>query len=222
MTGVHSVWAVVPVKAFDLAKQRLSGLLTPTDRRELARAMLEDVLDSLALVRGLAGTAIVTSDVEAASLARARQVDVISETPGCGLTAAVMGAAARLSRKGCSTMLALPGDVPGALPCELERLLAEHRVAPGFSLVPSGDGRGTNAVVITPPDVVRLAYGEDSCPRHLRAARDAGIEPKVLKLPGIALDLDLPQDLAAFLQRPSPTRTWRQLAHRQVFAAPAR
>lgn len=219
---VQGVWAVVPVKAFDLAKQRLSGLLTPVKRRELARAMLEDVLDNLACVKGLTGTAIVTSDSGAASVARAHQVDVISETPGCGLTAAVMGAAAQLARKGCATMLALPGDVPGASPCELERLLAEHRVAPGFSLVPSADGRGTNAVVITPPDAVRLAYGQDSCPRHLRAARDAGIEPNVLRFPGIALDLDLPQDLATFLQRTSPTRTWRQLAHWQALAARTR
>ncbi len=142
---------------------------------------------------------------------------MFGEQAGGGLTAAVMAAARRLAQEGCRTMLVLPGDVPGVSPQELELLLARHAADPGITLVPAHDRRGTNAVVMTPPDAVQLAYGEDSFRRHLDRARRAGIEPAVLTLPGIAQDLDVPQDLAAFLRRPSPTRTWRQLAGQPAF-----
>lgn len=210
---MQGIWAVVPVKSFDLAKQRLRGLLPPAARRELARAMLEDVLDGLARVDSLSGTVVVTADPEAARLARAYGGEVFGEEPGGGLTAAVMGAAKWLAGEGCETMLALPGDVPGVSPGEVGLLLARHVAGPGFTVVPACDGRGTNAVVMTPPNAVQLAYGENSFPRHLLAARAVGIEPVVVALPGIALDLDAPSDVAAFLRRPSQTRTWRELAH---------
>lgn len=217
MSGM-GIRAVVPVKPFDQAKQRLRGLLPAGARRELARAMLEDVLDSLACIERLAGIVVVTADAEAARLALARGCTVFGEETGGGLTAAVMAAARRLAQEGCRTMLVLPGDVPGVTPQELAILLDRHAANPALTLVPAHDRRGTNAVVATPPDAVQLAYGEDSFRRHLECARRVGIEPAVLTLPGIAQDLDVPRDLAAFLRRPSPTRTWRQLAGQPAFS----
>ncbi|MCC6202293.1 MAG: 2-phospho-L-lactate guanylyltransferase [Gammaproteobacteria bacterium] len=206
------IWAVVPVKAFDLAKQRLSGVLSPARRLELARLMLLDVLDALARVEHLAGLAVVTRDADAAGLARAFGADVFIEETDAGLTAAVIGAATRLTQRDCSGMLVLPSDVPGVSAAEVECLLARHRKGHGFTVVPAHDGRGTNAIVMTLPHTVELAYGDDSCRRHLLHARAAGVEPLVVSLPGIARDLDVPTDVAAFLRRPSSTRTWRSLA----------
>ena len=78
------------------------------------------------------------------------------------------------------------------------------------------DGRGSNAILMTPPDAVELAFGNDSFLPHLDAARRAGLPPRIVRLPGIALDIDNPEDLALFMRRPSATRTWGLLAEAGV------
>ena len=95
---------------------------------------------------------------------------------------------------------------------EIERLLAGHGEGPGFSIVPAHDGRGSNAIVMTPPNAVTLSFGNDSFLPHLDSARSAGLTPRVLRLPGIGLDIDNPEDLALFMRRPSSTRSWAFLA----------
>src|SRR2546422_4754642 len=60
----------VPVKDLVNAKQRLVPALEPTERRELARAMLSDVLAALRAAR-LDGVWVVTRDPEVVGLAAA-------------------------------------------------------------------------------------------------------------------------------------------------------
>jgi len=107
-------------------------------------------------------------------------------------------------------MLTVPGDIPLVTAAEIAQLLAAHGPAPAFTIAPSRDERGSNAVLCSPPDAVPLRFGEDSFFPHLRAAEARGIRPTVLRLPGIALDIDTPEDLAAFALQPMPThtRTW--------------
>ena len=100
-------------------------------------------------------------------------------------------------------MLTVPGDIPLVTPAEISQLVAAHRPAPAFTIAPSRDERGSNAIICSPPDVVPLRFGEDSFFPHLRAAEACGIDPTVLRLPGIALDVDTPEDLAAFMLVPS-------------------
>ena len=103
-------------------------------------------------------------------------------------------------------MLTVPGDIPLVTPAEITQLLAAHRPAPAFTIAPSRDERGSNAIICSPPDAVPLRFGEDSFFPHLRAAEACGIRPTVLRLPGIALDVDTPEDLAALTLVPSATR----------------
>lgn len=212
MTSAVDIWAVVPFKGFDQAKQRLRGTYAPPVRRALARAMFDDVLDTLAAVPELAGIMLVTPDREAATLAAARGIRVFSETAPMGLTSAVMAAAARLAAEGAAGMLIVPCDVPGAVPHEISHLLATHRQGRGFTIVPSHDRRGTNAIVVTPPDAVALAFGPDSFALHLAAARRAGIIANVVSLPGLSLDIDTPGDCLTFLRGQTGGRTWSCLA----------
>ncbi|HEY2537988.1 MAG TPA: hypothetical protein VGI28_00595, partial [Stellaceae bacterium] len=104
-------------------------------------------------------------------------------------------------------MLTLPGDVPLVTADEIGRIIEAHRSAPSFTIVPSHDEGGSNAILLSPPEVVPLRFGVDSFHPHLRAATARGIRPTVLRLPGIALDIDNPQDIAMFLRIPSQTRT---------------
>jgi 2-phospho-L-lactate/phosphoenolpyruvate guanylyltransferase len=128
-------------------------------------------------------------------------------------------AAARLAAEGCRAMLTMPGDIPRASADEVRQLTAVHKAAPSFSIVPAHDSRGSNAILCSPPDRVPLRFGNDSFRPHLDAARRCGIEPTILNLPGIGLDIDNPLDM--FMREKSPTRTWRYLEAQGLVPAPA-
>ena len=201
------VWAVVPVKELVRAKERLVPVLSPDRRQALMMAMLEDVLTALAATPDLGGLAVVTLDIEARRLATRYGARIIEIGARDGHTGAVTAAARLLAAEGCPGMLTVPGDIPLVTPAEITQLLAAHRAAPAFTIAPSGDEQGSNAIVCSPPDAVPLRFGENSFLPHLRAAEVMGIQPTVLRLPGIALDIDTPEDLAAFASIASPTRT---------------
>jgi 2-phospho-L-lactate guanylyltransferase len=213
------IWAVVPVKEFDRAKERLSGILAPALRRELARAMLEDVLEALAGVAGLGGLAVVTLDPAAGRLASRYGARLIKTSAGEGHTAAVAAAARLLAAEGKFGLATLPGDIPLATAAEIASLIEAHDRAPAFTIAPSHDEQGSNAVLLSPPDAVPLKFGENSYSPHLRAAARRGIAARVLRLPGIALDIDGPSDLARFLEIESRTRARALLAENGMFAA---
>jgi 2-phospho-L-lactate guanylyltransferase len=97
-------------------------------------------------------------------------------------------------------MLTVPGDIPRVTAAEIAAVIETHHPAPSVTIVPAHDERGSNAVLCSPPLVMPLRFGNDSFFPHLAAARAAGIEPMVLKLPGIALDIDQPADVHALLQ----------------------
>jgi len=212
VTSPAGIWAVVPVKDTAFAKQRLAPALPAYLRQALALAMLEDVLATLAEVHGLAGRLLVTTDQAALVLAARYDCICMGEGADAGHTGAVTAAAQRLARNGRASMLTLPGDIPLVTPAEIGRLIAAHRPAPSFTIAPSHDERGSNAILMSPHDAVPLAFGENSFFPHLAAAEARGIAPTVLHLPGIALDIDNPADLAHFARLRSQTRAGRLLA----------
>lgn len=208
---MSDIWAVVPVKDFELAKQRLAVAYTPSLRRALARAMLEDVLTALCAVRQLAGVVVVTADPEAAMLARARGARILFETQLRGLNAAVELAARNLAIERRAGILVLPGDIPAVTPTEIGDLLSTHDKAPAISLVAAHDGQGTNALLATPPCGLSFHYGPGSFAQHCRAAKKLGIEPIVRLAPGIAFDVDAPGDIARLSQLRHHSSTRRLL-----------
>jgi 2-phospho-L-lactate guanylyltransferase len=201
------VWAAVPVKEFTGAKQRLAVLLTPAQREILAATMLEDVLTALAGAQRLAGIMINTVEPRAAALAERYHARVITDGARDGHTGAVLGMARALAAEG-RAMLTLPGDIPRVTPEEVDTVVSSCRPEPSFTIVPAHDAQGSNAILCAPPGSVKLRFGDDSYFPHLAAARHAGIEPAVVRLPGIAMDIDHPADLRMFLRMPRmPTRT---------------
>lgn len=210
-------WAVVPVKTLDAAKRRLAGALDPAARRGLSLAMLADVLDALDATPGLDGAAVVSRDADVMALARRRGLRVIPET-GAGLNAAVVQAANVLSAEGCARLLVMPADLPLASPEEIGQILAALAEAPGLALVPDRHGVGTNALACAPPHAIAPRFGAGSFARHLEAARDAGIPATVLRLPGLGLDIDTPEDLRALAETPEATwtPTWTHAALRSA------
>jgi 2-phospho-L-lactate guanylyltransferase len=203
------VWACVPVKEFTGAKQRLASLLTPVQREILAETMLEDVLSALAGATRLAGILVNTVDPRAAALAERYGARLVTDGARDGHTGAVNGMGRVLTAEGRGALLTLPGDIPRVTAWEVDSVVSCARDAPSFTIVPAHDELGSNAVLCTPPFAVPLRFGDDSYFPHLRAARRHSVEPTILRLSGIGLDIDHPVDLLAFLRaKPRmPTRT---------------
>ena len=218
---MSDIWAVVPVKEFAGAKQRLSSCLSPDERRALATVMFEDVLEALSAVRDLAGLLVVTVDPVAASLAAGHGARVVAEGAREGHTGAVTAAQRLLVREGRAGMMTMPGDIPRATSGEIAAALAAHGAAPSFTIVPAHDDLGSNAIVMSPPGAVPLRFGDNSFYPHLDAARAHGIEPLVVRHPGIGMDIDNPADLAMFLGMSPPART-RTLAFLEQSGVAAR
>lgn len=206
-----SIWAVVPAKDFATAKQRLVDVLSPDERRTLFRAMFVDVLTALGQVRGLGGILVVTRDSTAAALAAAHGAEVLEEPANRGQSAAVTTAAEHLAARGESGLLQLPGDLPLVTVEEVEIVLRAHRPGRAMTIVPAHDGRGSNCILLSPPDAVPFQFGNDSFRPHLAVAAERGIEPTVVRLPGIGLDIDTPADLLALIGRPAETGAHRYL-----------
>ena len=206
-----TIGAVLPIKDFRQAKQRLAGFLSTVERRLLAEAMAEDVLETLSQVSELSEIIVVTRDERAFELAARHGARVLAEPSNDGQSAAVERAAAAMGRAGVESLLQVPGDVPGASADEIAAVLAAHGRAsdgaPAVTLVPSYDRRGTNCVLCSPPDVLPFAFGHDSFGPHCEAARAQGIAPRIIALPGLGLDIDTPDDLRAFMARPAAGRT---------------
>jgi 2-phospho-L-lactate guanylyltransferase len=169
--------------------------------------MLEDVLNAVSAVKTLAGTLVVTVDPAATSLATRYGARVVTEGARDGHTGAVTAAARLLVREGQTGMMTMPGDIPRLSPEEIAATLAAHRPAPAFTIVPAHDDLGSNTIVCSPPDAVPLRFGEDSFYPHLDVARARGIEPLIVRHPGIGMDIDNPVDLVAFLRMSPPVRT---------------
>jgi 2-phospho-L-lactate guanylyltransferase len=216
----RDICAVVPVKDTRDAKQRLAGILTGSQRQKLAMAMLQDVLTALSATRELAGILVVTADRAAAELAARHGARVSDEGARNGRTGAVTAAAKRLAAEQLG-LLEVPGDIPLLEARDVSELLAAHDRAPAFTIVPAHDQGGSNAVLCSPPDLVPLRFGENSFFAHLAAARSRGIEPRIVPLARVGLDVDTPDDLARFLSVPSRTRArdlldgWRIRFHGQ-------
>lgn len=188
---------VVPVKGLATAKSRLAGVMTEAERARLVLAMLRAVLGGVTQVEGLDPPLVVTSDPAVEREARACGAGVLIEAESCGLNAAMNLAAGHLERSGYGTLFYLPADVPLVKSGEIARLHALHRTnRAAVTLVPSNDGSGTNALLVTPPRAMDFRFGPGSFAAHLEEARSRKLACQELSLEGIGHDIDGPQDLA--------------------------
>ena len=189
--------AIVPVKRFSTAKQRLAKALSPQARQELCREMLGDVLEAIAESSQITQTIVVT-----------REWDLpVVEVPWTGISdkrrtthskAASLGVA-RAMAEGAECVALLPGDCPLIDPAELDGAL--RRAKPGrVAIVPDRHGSGTNALILSPPDAIEPAFGPGSRERHEKLARGFGNEVAIERLYSLSLDVDTYEDLTVLRQ----------------------
>jgi 2-phospho-L-lactate guanylyltransferase len=212
----QSTVAVLPVKRFDDAKQRLDRDLSAGTRRALAEAMLADVLTALGGARGVDGVVVVTSEDRAAELARAAGAEAIGDPAQPGHSAAAAHGVAWALHAGAGRALLVPGDCPALDPGDLDGLLEAQEG--GVTVVPDRHGTGTNALVLAPPDAIAPSFGPGSRARHEEAASAASLPCVVAEPRSLVLDVDTAEDLqalrAALAARPGGAAHTRELLGR--------
>jgi 2-phospho-L-lactate guanylyltransferase len=189
-------WAIVPVKRFAAAKSRLSPAVPDSRRRALARALLEHTLNILKGLAGLQGILVVSRDREALGIARRAGAFPVPEGKCDGLNRALTRATAEALRRGAESVLILPTDLPLLSKNDLTRAMRMADRPPCVVLASDRAGRGTNLLYMAPPGVVGFFFGERSFQKHRQAARRAGVKAAICRRPGLAYDVDRPEDLA--------------------------
>ena len=196
------VSALIPVKGFSNAKQRLSPLLDAADRELFAEVMFRDVLKQVLKARGLVETYVVTGDNKVAEIAASLGAQLIREKAEKGETDAVDFARGELKQLGREAVLIIPGDMPLVRSADIEEVLAQVPEGAGFPfalLVPSHDRMGTNALLLAPPDIIKLRFGYDSFTYHMSQVSAQGLPLRFIENERLALDIDEPKDLERFL-----------------------
>jgi 2-phospho-L-lactate guanylyltransferase len=180
--------AILPVKSFGRAKQRLTGGFP--DRPGLAAAMVADVLDALSRVPELDQVIVVSAQASSVDT----RVLVVHDPVEAGQSVAALRGIEAAVERGAERVLLVPGDCPSLDPAEVSALLA---VRADVVIVPDRHGTGTNSLLLTPPGVIEPAFGEGSFERHRALAQAAGASFRVADARSLELDVDTPDDLAA-------------------------
>jgi 2-phospho-L-lactate guanylyltransferase len=192
------IFAILPVKSPQNAKQRLKGFLAVEQREALARILYRQTLAALCQAEGIDQVVVATSDVEVAEYARSSGAIVFEENEQVSHSVSADAACLRAMEMGASTVLLVPIDVPTVTPADFTQLAAAAS-RPGLIVVPSSDGTGTNALARTPPDCIQSRFGPGSFRAHLDQALSKGVPADVLRLPGLMFDIDTPEDVAELL-----------------------
>ena len=215
--------AILPVKSFTRAKQRLGEAIGGGERGQLAEAMVADVLEALGAVDALDDVLMVTREPVAARAAEQAGVAVVEDPDEAGQSAAAARGIDAALVRGADRALLVPGDCPALDPREVAQLLADAAGPPSAVIVPDRHGSGTNALLLAPPGVVAPSFGAGSFARHAARAHAVGATVQVRELPSLGLDVDTPDDLAALRaaldRRPGGATRTRAVLDRLVHAA---
>ena len=190
-----SVVVVLPVKRFHDAKARLADRLRPGERRALATGMFTDVLEALRRAEYVDDVVVVTGEPGAEVLARNYGAQVIADDPADGHSEAAQRGIDWAIEQGAFHVLLLAGDTPALDPREIDELIDDLPDDPEIVIVPDRHGAGTNALLLTPPDVIRPAVGEGSRARHEDLGRAAGATVRVAEPASLLVDVDTHEDL---------------------------
>lgn len=180
---------VVAVKGNGDGKRRLASVLAPDERQHLIATMLEDVLAAVTATVGVGQISVLTRETAIVP----RDYAPIGDR-GFGLNPAIVHAAKLLTLAGRRAMLVLPADLPFVSPADI-RALMDAATESSVVIAPDTSGTGTNALLLSPPNVLRPRFGAQSCDAHVESARAARIDTHVLNRPGLARDIDESADL---------------------------
>jgi 2-phospho-L-lactate/phosphoenolpyruvate guanylyltransferase len=189
--------AILPVKRFEAAKQRLGEALGSGSRAALAAAMFSDVLAALERSQMLQAIVVVSSEREVADIVAGRDVILIEDTTEKGQSNAARAGLARVTSLGLDRAALVPSDCPLLDPAELEELFVRAAAGADVVIVPDRHGTGTNALVVDPSGPFEPQFGPGSLQRHVEQAERRGLRCSVERPASLTIDVDTGEDLIA-------------------------
>lgn len=183
---------VIPVKKLEKSKMTFSEVFSEEQRKNLTLAMIEDILEVARLVEGIE-PAVVSPDGSLLDFVKERGVRTIPE-PDVGLNNALEMAIEKSITEGFRNVLIVPGDVPLVKPDDLRNILDLLPKDRGVVITPSKE-KGTNALLLSPPDVMDLHFGGESFSKHFEEAMSRGMRPRIYRSERLERDIDRPKDL---------------------------
>lgn len=193
----EATWAIIVARISNGAKSRLAGALDVLERHNLVLAMFSEVLTTSTRSPSIAGVVAVVDGAELRWRAESAGAVVVDD-PG-EMNAAVLAGVNATERRGATSVVVLPADVPLITTTDLEMLIAAAGNAQRAVVIgASRDGQGTNALLLRPPDVIAPAFGPPSVGRHFRAGNERRAQTRIVFDLGLALDVDTPADLTLY------------------------
>lgn len=193
------MFLVIPAKPFNQSKTRLSSTLSLSQRVGLSRHFL---LRTIGLACQVGQTVVISRDRAVRQLAKQAGAWALVES-GTKLNEALRQASNWVVARGDQAILILPGDLPLLTLSDLSEIIKLGRQTPAAVIAPCHRLDGTNALLLRPPGLIKLAFGPGSFEKHRQAVRGIGLEPVVYHSPTVALDLDLPEDLTMLRSKKS-------------------
>ena len=190
------VVAIVPVGSLEAAKSRLGEALDAEERRDLVIDLLGRTIRATAATRGITETIVVTPDREVIALAADLGARTLRQH-GRGLNQGLAEARVEAVAAGAEAILVVPVDLPLVTAEALTTIVGEldDPARPVVVLVPDRHGRGTNALLVAPPEAIEFCFGGDSRVAHAACASENGARLVELRESPLALDIDTPDDL---------------------------
>jgi 2-phospho-L-lactate guanylyltransferase len=191
-----TLWAIVPVKPLRRGKSRLAGTLTEDERTELNRSLLQHTLETLSGLKEVDEVLVISRDQNALTMARGHGARTVQEDSQSQLNTALKRATVVAKMYTTRAVLVLPADLPLITQADIHELIkrADEADGPVVVIAPDRHGKGTNALLISPPGLIEYDFGGDSFHRHCEMAKAAGARLEVVNLTSLGLDLDLPED----------------------------
>lgn len=190
-----SLWAIVPVKPLRRGKSRLAGALTEEERTQLNQSLLERTLQTLTNLAEVDQVLVVSRDSHALTIARNHGAKTVQEDGQPHLNTALARASVVAQIHASQGVLILPADLPLLTKEDVLTLIDRAAKPPVAVIAPDRHHKGTNALLMYPPNLIEFDFGENSFERHCERIKKSGAALEIVDLPTLGLDLDLPEDL---------------------------
>jgi len=191
-----TLWAIVPVKPLGRGKSRLSSVLSQKERTDLNRHLLAHTIDTLSAIQEIEHVLVISRDPGALALAREHGARTLQENGAPKLNVALARATIVAKNHATRGVLIVPADLPLITPEDVRAMLDRSKNPPVVVVAPDRHQRGTNALLVCPAGLIEYDFGPGSYQRHCQRTRQAGARLEICELPSLALDVDLPEDLA--------------------------
>lgn len=202
---------IIPMKSLKIAKLRLAPILNSEQRRELCINMFKDVIEATSSTQTINNVVTVSSDPIILEIGR-QYGDIISESQKTEINLSINLAIKFAINKNADSVLILPGDIPLITSKDIDQLFDFENKPPTVIISPSSNVNGTNLLFLSPPNIIKIEYGENSFQKHLKKAGNIkDLNLIVYHSHNIGLDIDLPSDLFIFLSSPSQTHAFQYL-----------